>query len=119
MKQAELDAAIRQANSIFSRKYRPNAEPPTKPKSLAPQVAPEPQASAERSYEAAGPKQSLDAERRFGQSHARLFPFIDKRVWTPRGTGVLLQVFAERCEILPDGQSRTVRVRTEDVSPIQ
>jgi hypothetical protein len=114
MKQEKLDAAIRQANWIFSRQYRPDAESSTKPKSLAPQVAPEPKVAKRLRS-----KDSLEAERRFEQPHARLFPFIDKRVWTPIGTGVLLQVFAGRCEILLDGQSRTVRVRPEDVGPIQ
>jgi hypothetical protein len=114
MKQEKLDAAIRQANWIFSRQYRADEEPQTKTKSLAPEVTPGP-----RVAEWLRPKESLDAERRFGQPHARLFPFIDKRVWTPIGTGILLQVSAEQCEILLDGQSHTVRVRLEDVRPIQ
>jgi TubC N-terminal docking domain len=65
------------------------------------------------------PPESLEAERRFCQAHARLFPFIGKRVWTPVGTGVLLSVFAERCEIHPDGAIRTVRVPAREVRPIQ
>lgn len=65
------------------------------------------------------PPASMEAERRFGQAHAKLFPFIGKRVWTPAGTGELLAAFAEQSEILPDGATKTVRVRTEDVSPIQ
>jgi hypothetical protein len=52
------------------------------------------------------------------QSHARLFPFICKRVWTPNGPGLLLSAYAELCEILPEGATKTVRVRTEDVVPL-
>jgi hypothetical protein len=55
----------------------------------------------------------------FGQSHARLFPVIGKRVWTSQGTGKLLLVFARHCEILPDGASRTIRAPPEDVIVLQ
>ena len=54
----------------------------------------------------------------FGQSHARLFPFLGKQVWTPTGTGTLLSAFADTCEILPDATTKTIRVRTEDVLPL-
>lgn len=67
----------------------------------------------------AWPPASLEAERRFGQPHARLFPFVNKVVWTPAGTGKLLSVYAETCEVLPDGTTRTMRVPTADVRPIQ
>jgi len=67
----------------------------------------------------AWPPESEAQARRFGQSHARLFPFIRKRVWTPTGPGVLLSAYAEQCEILPDGAAKTIRVRTQDVRPIQ
>ena len=63
--------------------------------------------------------QETDAERRFGQPHARLFSLIGKRVWTPSGAGELLSVFAEQCEILPEGTTKTIRVCTADVRPIQ
>jgi hypothetical protein len=46
--------------------------------------------------------ESLDAERRFGQPHARLFPFIGHKVRTPEGPGTLIQVFAERVTVLLD-----------------
>ncbi len=39
--------------------------------------------------------QSLDAERRFGQPHAKLFPFIGCKVRTPAGPGTLIQVYAD------------------------
>ena len=62
---------------------------------------------------------AFEAVERFGQAHARLFPFIGKRIWTPDGAGELLSVFAEQCEILLDGSLRTARVLPEDVRPIQ
>jgi hypothetical protein len=119
MTQAELNAAIRRANWIFSRDYRPNSEPP--PRNLEPlpdKIRPELKGPTERSYEARAAEQMLNSEERFGQSHARLFPFIKKRVWTPSGMGLLLQVFEDRCEILLD-QSRTVHVPPVNVRPIQ
>ncbi|SRR5581483_1012074 len=69
--------------------------------------------------ETAWPLDSEVRAQRFGQSHARLFPFIRKRVWTPYGPGLLLSAYAEQCEILPDGTTKTIRVRSEDVRPIQ
>jgi len=45
------------------------------------------------------PLASLDAERRFGQPHAKLFPFIGRKVRTPAGTGTLIQVFAGRVTV--------------------
>jgi hypothetical protein len=81
--------------------------------------AAKPHAPAAHADDAGWPEGSLDIERRFGQLHARLFPFIGKRVWTARGSGVLLQVFADKCEIHPDGAERTVRVPFEEVKLIQ
>lgn len=40
------------------------------------------------------------AERRFGQPHAKLFPFLGRKVRTPEGPGTLLQVFADRVTVL-------------------
>ncbi len=45
---------------------------------------------------------SPDSQRRFAQPHARLFPFIGRKVRTPAGPGTLLQVFAERVTVLLD-----------------
>jgi hypothetical protein len=45
---------------------------------------------------------SLDAERRFGQLHAQLFPFLGRKVRTPAGSGTLLQVFVEKVTVLLD-----------------
>jgi hypothetical protein len=57
--------------------------------------------------------------RQFGQPHARLFPFLDKRVWTPQGPGKLLSVFATRCEVHLEGTHETIRVLTGEVRVIQ
>jgi hypothetical protein len=78
-----------------------------------------PQAPAAHADDAGWPEESLDAEARFGQPQARLYPFIGKRVWTARGAGVLLQVFADKCEIHQDGADRTVRVPFGEVKLIQ
>jgi len=64
-------------------------------------------------------RESRLAERRFGQPHARLFPFVGKQVWTPEGKGKLLSVYAETCEVLPEGATRTMRVNTGNVKVIQ
>lgn len=99
MNGTELDAVIEQANRIFSRQYRPGdgaqqkAGPPTaEPK------------------EADWPSDSLDAEQRFGQPHAKLFPFIGRKVRTPAGPGTLLQVFAQRVTVFLDSRLGTCAV---------
>jgi len=56
-----------------------------------------------------------ESERQFGQRHARLFPLIGMRVWTPQGPGKLLSVFATGCEVHPDGSGKSIRVRSEEV----
>jgi len=48
------------------------------------------------------PPESLDAEGRFNQPHARLLPFLGRKVRTPKGAGTLLQVFAVRVTVLLD-----------------
>lgn len=50
------------------------------------------------------PPESLAAEQRFGQPHAKLFPFLGRKVRTPRGPGTLIQVFAERVTVLLDSE---------------
>jgi len=52
------------------------------------------------------PPASAEAERRFAQPHARLFPFLGRKVRTPGGPGTLLQVFAERVTVLLDQDLR-------------
>jgi hypothetical protein len=91
MNHVELDAAIEQANRIFSSRHTPCADDSSKLERLA--------VPTERRV---WPLASLGAERRFGQPHARLFPFIGRKVWTPVGPGTLLQVFAERVTVLLD-----------------
>jgi hypothetical protein len=48
--------------------------------------------------------ESIATEHRFGQPHARLFPFIGRKVRTPRGPGTLIQVFADRVSVVLDAQ---------------
>lgn len=61
---------------------------------------------------------SLEYQRRFGQSHAKLFPFLGKRIWTPHGPALLLCAYAYQCEVLPDGAEKTLWVKTKDVLPL-
>jgi hypothetical protein len=63
-------------------------------------------------------KLSIDAERRFGQPHAKLFPFLGRKVRTPDGPGTLLQVFAERVTVLLDSDLSSCAMFTpEEVAP--
>jgi hypothetical protein len=66
------------------------------------------------------PSDSLDAERRFGQPHAKLFPFIGHKVRTPSGPGTLIQVFAERVTVLLDSErdGSCARFLPADISPV-
>ena len=50
------------------------------------------------------PPASLDAERRFAQSHAKLFPYLGRKVRTPGGLGTLIQVFAGRATVVLDSE---------------
>lgn len=64
------------------------------------------------------PSESLDAEWRFRQPHAKLFPFIGRKVRTPTGPGMLVQVFAERVTVLLDSDLDKCAVfRPCDVEP--
>ena len=65
------------------------------------------------------PVECLEAERRFGQFHARLFPWLDKLVETPMGRGRLLQVFAERVAVSLDGSQGTLTfLLPEEIRPL-
>ena len=65
------------------------------------------------------PTASLDAEQRFGRPHARLFPFIGRKMRTPVGVGTLVQVFAGRVTVLLDSQlSRCSYFRPAEVEPV-
>jgi len=50
--------------------------------------------------------ESLESEAKFGAPHARLFPFLGRKVRTPQGPGVLLQVLRERCAIALDAEAQ-------------
>jgi hypothetical protein len=117
MNRTHLEVAIREANRVFSRSYRRDEEPPANPPAL--EASPELKAPSARPDEARWSVASLKAKRQFGQTHARLFPLIGRRVSTPQGVGVLLSVYAELCEVHSDGSERTIRVRSEDVRLIQ
>ena len=48
-------------------------------------------------------REPVDIVRRFdGQPHAKLFPFIGRKVRTQNGAGTLIQVFAERVTVVLD-----------------
>lgn len=48
--------------------------------------------------------ESLEVEQKFGQTHAKLFILIGRKVRTPAGPGTLIQVFAERVTVLLDSE---------------
>lgn len=65
------------------------------------------------------PRESLEAEWRFGQRHARLFPFLGRKVRTPGGPGTLIQVFANRVTVLLDSElGRCTWFHPNDVEPV-
>ena len=65
------------------------------------------------------PSASLDFGRRFGQPHAKLFPFLGRKVRTPGGPGTLLQVFADRLTVVLDSElSSCSFYAPEDIEPI-
>lgn len=114
MNGTDLDAAIKQANQIFSRRYQPGHE-------LLQEAKPQEdsQVQSRSSLRNAWPPASLDAERRFGQQHARLFPFLGRKVRTPAGPGTLVQVFSERVTVLLDSElSRCSFFRPTEIEPV-
>jgi hypothetical protein len=96
MTSAKLAAAIAEANRVFSRKNGATPEVPVE--------APANGGVAECSPTQSWPPESLDAERRFAQPHAKLFPFLGRKVRTPDGPGTLLQVFADRVTVVLDSE---------------
>ena len=59
------------------------------------------------------------AEKQFAPPHARLFPFLGRKVRTPQGSGVLLQVFAERVTVLLDSDlDRCSFFQPAEVEPV-
>jgi hypothetical protein len=64
------------------------------------------------------PPESHDRVRRFGQPHARLFPFLGRKVRTPAGPGTLQQVFADRVTVLLDSElSKCAVFAPQEVAP--
>jgi hypothetical protein len=112
MDKAVLERAVKALADLNAKPHR-QSEPSAQSRAVAKLEAESPEPK-----QTPWPAASLEAEQRFGQSHARLFPFIHKRVWTPAGIGILLSVFLEQCEILPDSAEKTIRVQTGDVKPI-
>lgn len=65
------------------------------------------------------PAASLEAERRFGRPHAKLFPFLGRKVRTPVGVGTLIQVIADRCTVVLDSQmSQCAWLLPSDIVPV-
>ena len=99
MDQTELDRAIAQANWIFSRRYI--AKPNVTDSTVTPDIMPD---SRETQSDNPWPPESLQYEARFSQPHAKLFPFLGRKVRTPNGPGTLVQVFADRVTVLLDAE---------------
>ena len=65
------------------------------------------------------PPESFEVERRFAQPHAKLFPFLGRKVRTPSGPGTLLQVFADRATVLLDSElSRCSFFSPKQIEPV-
>lgn len=117
MRQAELEAAIREANRIFGRGYRPEKAPP---ESREPESGRDTESAPCQFLELREwPPESQGADQRFGQPHAKLFPFIGRKVRTPEGPGMLLQVFADRVTVVLDSQvSRSSVFHPCEIEPV-
>lgn len=64
-------------------------------------------------------REPIEADRHFGQWHAKLFPFIGRKVRTPTGPGTLLQVYAGHVTVLLDSElSRCSFFRHFDIEPV-
>jgi hypothetical protein len=66
--------------------------------------------------DATWPAATLDAVRKFGD-HGRFFPFIGRRVWTPRGFGELFTVFEKRAEVRLERTGAVAILKPADVVP--
>ena len=65
------------------------------------------------------PTEAHKAERRFGQPHLKLFPYLGRKVRTPEGTGTLVQVFADHVTVVLDSQlSQCSLFRPGQIEPI-
>ena len=72
-----------------------------------------------RSIPSGWPEESIQAERKFGSFHARLYPFLRQKgaVSTPYGTGTLVQAFQGEAHVLLDGHERVVVLDPNEVKP--
>jgi hypothetical protein len=60
-----------------------------------------------------------ESERCFARPHAKLFPFLGRKVRTPAGPGTLLQVFANRATVLLDSElSRCSLFAPGEIKPL-
>ena len=64
----------------------------------------------------AWPPECLAAERKFSIPSAKLYPLLDHLVLTPKGAGILLQVFDDRVQVHLKGESRTREFRPEQIA---
>jgi hypothetical protein len=65
------------------------------------------------------PAAAMEYGQRFGERHARLFPLLGRKVWTPQGSGTLIQVFANSVTVLLDSElSRCSFFAPTDIEPI-
>ena len=62
------------------------------------------------------PTESLQAERKFGHPAARLYPFLRKKVLTPKGEGTLVQVFADRVQVNLPKEEKISAFHPRDIS---
>lgn len=66
------------------------------------------------------PAESYRCERRFNHPVTRLYPFLKKRVITPRGEGVLKQVFDRRVVVVLDAnKSRLELFQPWEIRPMK
>ncbi len=112
------------ANLCVSYRCQPSAIPAVKAAiAVLKQHKSEALASLARKERVGGPEsqswspESLEAQRKFGEPSARLYPLIGLRVRTPRGTGKLLQVFVDRAAVLIDGENQVSSLAPVDVLP--
>lgn len=118
MDQAELDRAIAQANWVFSRRYiaKPDVTEVVNAFTVKSETVLEPE-ETQSNYP--WPAESLQYEGRFGQPHAKLFPFLGRKVRTPNGPGTLIQVFADRVTVLLDAElSRCSFFQPGEIEPV-
>jgi hypothetical protein len=62
----------------------------------------------------------LESAQRFARPYARLFPLLNKRVWTPKGPGVLEQVLSHEIVrvALDTDRNRMIDFLLDEVLPL-